>query len=247
MVEQLPVSIVIPVRNEEDNVAILCEEISAVMKEKIDLCYEIIFVNDHSTDNTLAVLNKCRVSNSRVKVCSINEEMGKDWALNAGFCSSVGDIVITMDGDLQNDPHDIPLLLDKIGRFDMVCGVRSRRKDALITRLFSKIANGFRNAVTRDSIADAGCGIRAMKRHCAGILCTHTARLYGHAHCFYPALLRMHGFKVAQVAVSHRPRIHGKSKYRPIRGRLVSGIQACLVVRKMKREFANEMVLPIFH
>lgn len=137
--------------------------------------------------------------------------------------------MITMDADLQNDPHDIPLLLEKIGEFDAVCGWRYRRRDPWIKIISSKIANFVRNKLSQEDIIDTGCSLKAYRRECLTRL-----KLFNGMHRFLPSLLKMEGFKVTQVKVSHRPRRFGRTKYN-IRNRIMRGFIDLLAVRWMKR------------
>lgn len=222
------ISIVIPIRDEECNIPIIYEEILKAM-ENICSPFEVVYVNDHSHDNSVNVINELVKKDKRVKVYSIHEN-GKDLALMKGMENAIGEIIITIDGDLQNAPEDIPEMLKVLEGCDIVCGIRKVRNDRFIIIIASRIANFVRNILTFDSIKDAGCGIRIMKRSCIIHILECNRILFGCAHLFYPTILRKKGFKVVEVHVKHRKRIYGKSKFRLIRGRLLAGIRACFAV-----------------
>ena len=227
-------SIVIPVRNEAPNVAALADEIMETPGTG-DMRFEILFVDDHSTDDTAAIVEAVSRKHPCVKIHTLDQERGKDAALMCGMGHSEGDTVITMDGDGQNDPRDIIPLLDALQDCDMVCGIRRDRKASLEKRASSWIANRVRNAITGDSIEDAGCAFRVMRRPCAAWLVRLNPKLFGTAHCFYPTLARGHGFTVRQVRVRDRARQYGRSKFAVVQGRVVSGMRGCLRVRRMVR------------
>ncbi len=204
-------SVVIPVYNEEKNISILHSQI----KEAINKYnHEIIFVDDGSTDNTFNNLNK--INDKTLKIIKLRKNFGQTAALSAGFREAKGEIIVQMDGDLQNDPRDIPKLLSKMDGYDMVSGWRYGRKDPLSKKFLSKIANSVRRALIHEPIHDSGCSLKAYKRECFDDI-----DLYGDMHRYIPALLGWKGFKIGEVKVNHRPRKHGKTKYncsRLIRG-----------------------------
>ena len=228
-------SVVIPVRNEAPNVAALADDIMETLGTG-DTPFEILFVDDHSTDDTAAIVEAVARKHPCVKLHTVAHERGKDAALMYGMGRSEGDTVVTMDGDGQNDPRDIVPLLNALQGCDMVCGIRRDRKVSIEKRASSWIANRVRDAVTGDSIGDAGCALRAMRRPCAEWLCRLDPRLFDAAHYFYPTLARGHGFVVRQIPVTDRPRRYGKSKFAAVRGRMISGLRACWRVRRMVRE-----------
>ncbi|MFA6184265.1 MAG: glycosyltransferase family 2 protein [Parcubacteria group bacterium] len=202
--KKLNISVVVPIFNEEENVAKLH---SRILEEcqKLERSFEIIFINDGSSDKTLEECKKL----SPLKLINFRKNYGQTAAFDAGFQASQGEIVITMDGDLQNDPADINKLLDKIAEgFDVVSGWRFQRKDSLSKKIFSRGANLLRKFFIQDNIHDSGCSLKAYKRECFNDL-----ELFGEMHRFIPALLEMDGFKVAEVKVSHHPRIAGVTKY----------------------------------
>ncbi len=205
------VSIVIPVFNEEENVPILYEKLKKVL-ENLNAEYEIIFVDDGSTDRTREILEEIASKDKKVKVVEFARNFGQTSAMMAGMDFATGDVIITMDGDLQNDPEDIPRLLEKIEEgYDVVSGWRKNRKDAAISRkLPSKIANWLIGRITGVKIHDYGCTLKAYRSSVIKRL-----RLYGELHRFIPALASTvtSTSKIIEIPVKHHPRIYGKSKY----------------------------------
>jgi glycosyltransferase involved in cell wall biosynthesis len=200
------VSVVIPVYNEADNIAELFHELASVL-DRLGKEYEIIFIDDCSTDSTPAVLHELRKSSSRLKAIRLRRNSGQSAAMSAGFDHVGGDLIITMDGDLQNDPADIPLLLDKMEEgYDVVCGWRANRKDPLTKKLFSRFSNTLRHFLINDNIHDYGCTLRAYKKECISDF-----ELWGDMHRYIPALIRINGYRVGEAKVNHRERLHGKS------------------------------------
>lgn len=197
-------SVVVPLYNEEGNVEELHRRIKASL-EKLGGPYEIIFVDDGSRD---ATLEKCHAL-SPLTLVVFRKNFGQSAAFDAGFKRATGDIVITMDGDLQNDPADIPLLLAKLDEgYDVVSGWRVKRQDSLSKKIFSRGANLLRKVLIHDDIHDSGCSLKAFRRECF-----EDFDLFGEMHRFIPALLEIKGFRVAEVPVSHHPRVHGVTKY----------------------------------
>lgn len=201
-------SVVIPVYNEEKNVGIFYRELLSVLK-KLGKTYEIIFVDDGSNDQTLIKLEGIRGQGKDVKVVQLQGNFGKASALQAGFDQAKGEYVITLDGDLQDDPKEIPKFFKKIKNgYDLVCGWKYKRKDPLGKIIFSKIANFFTSKITGVKVHDMNCGFKAYKKAVVGNL-----SLYGEMHRYVPALVAKVGFKVGEIKVVHRPRKYGKSKY----------------------------------
>ncbi len=203
--DKLDYSVVIPVFNEAENLAELDKEIKATLS-KLSPNYEIIYVNDGSSDNSLEVLKKLKGS----RIINLNRNYGQATALNAGFRLSAGNIVISLDSDMQNDPADIPKLIRKLKaeNLDVVAGWRKKRKDDLGIRTLTKIGRYMRKYVINDNIHDAGCTLRVYKKEAVKSL-----DLQGEMHRYIIALLRWKGFKIGEEVVNHRPRIHGKTKY----------------------------------
>jgi glycosyltransferase involved in cell wall biosynthesis len=221
-------SLVIPVYNERDNLAVLHGEITDVLKSIGD-AYEILFVDDGSTDGSDVVLRALRAGDPRVRVLTFARNAGQSAAMDAGFKSASGDVVITLDADLQNDPSDIPRLVEALSGWDAVVGVRRERRDNLVRRVSSKVANYVRNRLSDETITDTGCSLKAFRRAALQRLV-----LYDGMHRFLPTLLKMEGFRVREVPVGHRPRRHGESKY-GIGNRLLPSFMDLLAVRWMKR------------
>lgn len=207
--EPLSLSIVVPVFNEEKNLPDLYKEITKSSKE-LNLSYEIIFVDDGSWDLSFPVLRGIQKEDPKVKVVRLRKNFGQTAALSAGFDYAKGDIIITLDADLQNDPQDFSLLLEKIREgYDMVSGWRKKRKDRLFTRRIpSAIANLLISKITHIELHDFGCTLKAFRKEVV-----KNINLYGELHRFIPAIASNIGVSIAEVEVNHRPRKHGKSKY----------------------------------
>ncbi len=203
------ISIIIPVFNESESIAYLLEEVKSVM-EVNELNYELIVVNDGSQDNTDAVLVELTKNIKELLVISLRKNYGQTAAMAAGFDISRGDIVITLDGDLQNDPNDIPKLISEINTgYDLICGWRFDRKDKLINRRIpSKIANKLIAKVTGLNLHDYGCSLKAFTKEIID-----DVKLYGELHRFLPILASIEGARIKEVKVNHRSRKYGSSKY----------------------------------
>ncbi|MCK4931042.1 MAG: glycosyltransferase family 2 protein [Candidatus Aminicenantes bacterium] len=207
--EHPTLSIVIPVFNEEKNLPELYEEIKHSC-EKLDLSYKIIFVDDGSWDSSFPVLRSIQKEDLKVKVIRLRKNFGQTAALSAGFDYAKGDIIITLDADLQNDPQDFALLIEKIREgYDIVSGWRKKRKDRLFTRRIpSAMANWLISRITHVKLHDFGCTLKAFRKEVI-----KNINLYGELHRFIPAIASNIGVSIAEVEVNHRPRKHGKSKY----------------------------------
>lgn len=205
----MDVSIVIPVYNEEDNLEPLYQKIKEVM-DPLGKEYEVIFVDDGSQDKSPQILDQLAQKDSRVRVIHFRRNFGQTAALAAGFDQSQGEVVITMDSDLQNDPTDIPNLLAKMEEgFDVVSGWRKDRQDPFWNRILpSLMANWLISKVTGVELHDYGCTLKAYRREVVKEL-----NLYGELHRFLPALASWMGVKIAEIPVTHHPRRFGKSKY----------------------------------
>ncbi|MEE4164579.1 MAG: glycosyltransferase family 2 protein [Desulfocapsaceae bacterium] len=205
----MKLSIVIPIFNEEENLPLIYEELKAVLDGmKVD--YEILFIDDGSTDTSLDILKDIRRRDDRVTAISFRRNFGQTAAMSAGFDYATGDIIITMDGDLQNDPHDILHLIAKIDEgYDVVTGWRHDRKDAFVSRkLPSIIANKIISLTTKVSLHDYGCTLKAFRREVI-----KNIKLYGEMHRFIPAIASGMGISFTEIKVNHRPRKYGTSKY----------------------------------
>ncbi len=232
-------SIVIPVYNEEDNIGPLVRRIAEAMSPWQGTV-EILFVDDGSSDQTLDLLKGVQANDPRIRIAHFKKNLGQTAAMAAGFRLARGEAVATIDADLQNDPAEIPRLVEMLKDWDVVCGVRTRRKDTRWKRISSRIANGFRNWVTDDNIIDTGCTLKAYRRECLEGL-----ELYKGMHRFLPTLIKMRGYRVTQVPVSHHPRLAGKTKYGTW-GRLVKGLEDVWAVRWMKKnhiDYGSELQL----
>ena len=221
-------SAVIPVHNEEASVLPLYGRLKAVL-DRLGGPYEIIFVDDASTDESLAKLESIRSASPNLVILSLKIRSGQSSALQAGFDAARGDVIITLDGDLQNDPEDIPKLLEKLKEgYDIVCGWRRDRKDPILKKTASRIANAVRRAVFKEKIHDVGCSLRVFKR---GVL--QKIILSGEDHRFFTAFATKEGFRIGEARVRHHPRQHGKSKY-GIWTRLIRGILDLIKVKSSK-------------
>jgi len=204
----MTLSVVIPLYNEEENVHLLYEKIREAL-DPLKQEYEILFVDDGSTDGTLSVLDVIQAKDKRIVVVSLRRNFGQTAAFAAGFDFARGDVIVTMDGDLQNDPADIPKLLERIKDYDLVSGWRKDRKDPFFTRrLPSIMANWLISNVTGVKLHDYGCSLKAYRRDVIENL-----KLYGEMHRFIPAVASWYGVRIAEVETVHHPRTHGKSKY----------------------------------
>ena len=226
--ESASLSVVIAVYNEAENITPLLGRVQSALADWPG-SVELVFVDDGSTDSTLELLKRAQESDARLRIAHFRRNLGQTAAMAAGFRLAQGRAVVTLDGDLQNDPAEIPRLVGMLKDWDCVCGIRVRRQDSWWKRISSRLANGFRNWVTGDNIVDTGCTLKAFRRECLEGL-----ELYRGMHRFLPTLLKMRGYRVTQVPVSHHPRLHGKTKYGTW-GRLVKGLADVWAVRWMKK------------
>jgi len=209
MNEKPYLSIISPLYNEEGNVKELHKRILEAC-QKLGKTFEIIFINDGSEDKTI---ENCQ-GLSPLKIINFRRRFGQTAGFDAGIKEARGEIIITIDGDLQNDPADIKLLLEEMEKgFDVVSGWRAKRNDPIMKKVFSRTANLLRKILIHDNIHDSGCSLKAFRRECF-----KDVDLFGEMHRFIPAILQMDGYKVSEVKVSHYPRIHGKTKYNWKRG-----------------------------
>ena len=196
------ISVVIPLYNEEENLPILQKELAAGLA---GLSYEIVFVDDCSKDDTFARIER----KPEIRVLQFEKNSGQSAAMYAGIHAARGGVIVLLDGDLQNDPADIPKLLKEIDNgFDLVCGYRAKRKDTVVKKITSRVANFVRSRFTRDGVRDTGCTLKAMRKECGQAL----VPFYG-MHRFIPALVKGAGYKLVEIPVNHRPRTFGVSKY----------------------------------
>jgi dolichol-phosphate mannosyltransferase len=225
---RLALSVVIPVRNEGPSVAPLMRELAAALSAAAGP-WEAIWVDDGSTDQTLAELRAVAAEFPQVRVLSQGRPGGQSAALWAGLAAARGAFLATLDGDGQNDPADLPRLVAELGGADLVIGHRRRRRDPLAKRLFSAVANRVRNVLTRSRIPDSGCSLRVFRREVLPCLIP-----FDGMHRFVPTMAEMAGWRVASLEVAHRPRRHGRSKY-GIFDRMVGPLVDCLMLRRLGR------------
>lgn len=221
-------SIVVPVRDEAPNLDPLLGEIRGAL-DPTGLRYEVVIVDDGSTDGTGERLVELARERPVIRPVRLRSRRGQTAALLAGFREAGGDVIVTLDGDLQNDPADIPRLLERLPGSDAVVGVRVRRNDPWLRRVSSRVANAVRNRVTEEAIADTGCSLRAFRRECAAAVPP-----FDGMHRFVPTLFRIAGYRVVEVPVRHRPRVAGRTKY-GVWNRVCRASYDLLVVRWMKR------------
>jgi glycosyltransferase involved in cell wall biosynthesis len=206
------ISVVVPLLNEERSLETLYDEISRAL-EPFDDDFEVVFVDDGSTDGSLGVLTRLHHEQANLVVVHLRRNFGKAAALQAGFLEARGDVIVTIDADLQDDPAEIPKLLAKLDEgFDLVSGWKTRRNDPFARRLFSRIFNWSTGVISGVHLHDVNCGLKAYR---AEVL--RGLRIYGELHRFIPVLAAYRGFRIAEIPVNHRPRQHGRSRYGPER------------------------------
>jgi dolichol-phosphate mannosyltransferase len=200
-------SVVIPFRDEAASLRALHAELTTVL-DSLDFESEVIFVDDESHDAGAEILADLAVDDRRLRLLSLSPHAGQSAALEEGFRAACGEIIATLDADLQNAPADLPRLIDALDHADCVCGIRVDRQDSVSKRLASRIANTLRRFVLSDGVQDIGCSIRVMRK-------THLARIkiFRGGHRFLPSLLAMEGARIVELPVRHRPRRYGTSKY----------------------------------
>jgi len=202
------ISVVVPVHDEERTVALLFEELQAAL-DPLDQPWEAVFVDDGSTDGSFGALTRLHNAHDNVRVVRLRRNFGKAAALAAGFANAQGDIVVTIDGDLQDDPTEIPRLLAKLDEgFDLVSGWKAHRRDPITRRAPSRIFNWVTGRVSGLRLHDLNCGLKAYRAEVVQGL-----RLYGELHRFIPVLAHYRGYRIAELPVNHRPREHGRSRY----------------------------------
>jgi len=221
-------TLVIPVYNERDNLEPLMREIGAGLAGA-PWRYEVLMVDDGSSDGTEEVLRRLAAAHPELRVVRFARNAGQTAAMDAGFRRARGRVVVTLDADLQNDPADIPRLVRELEGWDAVVGVRAVRRDSLVRRVSSRIANYVRNRLSDETITDTGCSLKAYRKEALDRL-----KLYRGMHRFLPTLLKMEGYRVRELPVGHRARAHGDSKY-GIGNRLVPSFVDLLAVRWMKK------------
>jgi dolichol-phosphate mannosyltransferase len=229
------VSVVIPAYNEEECITECVDEVCSVM-DGLGQSYEVIVVDDGSKDATLERLRALKERCPQLRVLSFEANAGETAALDAGLKNARGEFVATLDADLQNDPADLPRMLELAARWDVVCGVRARRHDSVVRRISSRVANWTRNRLTHEDIRDVGCTLRVFRAPCLKGL-----KLFTGMHRFLPTLLRMDGWSITEVPVNHRPRTKGRSKY-GVWNRLFRGLYDLFGVRWMQSRWLRYKV-----
>lgn len=203
----LSYSLVIPLKDEEENIIPLLEEIESVM-QSLDRGWEVICIEDGSTDRTQAILKNLAAEKPYLRILIFSKNFGQSSAFDAGFKMARGEFVITLDGDRQNDPRDIPRLLQAAENHDLVCGIRLNRKDSLVKKWTSKIANSIRSRLCKDGVQDTGCSLKVYRT-----ACLKQIKMFHGMHRFLPALFQIEGYRVTQIPVNHRERTKGVTKY----------------------------------
>lgn len=223
----IEISVVVPVYNEEGNLPILIPKLIEVLK-RLGSPFEIIFVDDGSKDRSREILRDFGSKYPFIKILRLKENRGLSTALFVGLKEARGEIIVTLDSDHQNDPEDIPKLLKYLEVYDMATGWRTKREDPWLKEISSKIANAIRNWVSGEAIKDSACTLRAFKRECIMEI-----PVFNGMHRFLPTLVKMQGYRIIEVPVTHHPRRFGQSKYN-IRNRAWRAFIDLLAVRWMK-------------
>jgi len=224
----IEISVVVPVYNEEGNLPFLIPKLAEVLKG-LGRPYEMIFVDDGSSDGSRRILGEMASQYPFIRILRFKENRGLSTALVAGMREARGEKIVTLDSDLQNDPEDIPRLLEYLDRYDMATGWRQKREDTWLKKISSKIGNGVRNWLSGENIQDSACTLRAFRKECI-----QEIPVFNGMHRFLSTLVKMGGYRIIEVPVSHHPRKSGKSKYN-IRNRMVRSFIDLLAVRWMKR------------
>lgn len=225
-------SVVIPLKNEEENIDDLIQELEPIMSS-LSQPWELICIDDGSTDSTLQILKKIAECKPYLHLIVFKKNYGQSSAFDAGFKAAKGDFVITLDGDRQNDPADIPKLVQVIENCDLVCGRRFNRKDPLIKKITSRLANAIRSRVCQDGMNDTGCSLKIYRSSAL-----RQVKMYQGMHRFLPALFSIEGFRIQQVNVNHRERVKGKTKYNFF-NRSLNTVWDMLAVRWMRQRRLN--------
>lgn len=228
-------SVVVPVKNEEGNIAALVHEVEMVMNG-LKAPWELIFVDDGSTDSSLKILQDLKKEKKHLRIISFTKNFGQSSAFDAGFKAAQGEFVITLDGDRQNDPNDIPKLLAVMDGCDLACGWRVNRKDSFSKKFTSKLANALRSKICRDGVNDTGCSLKVYRKSSL-----QQIKMFHGMHRFLPALFNIEGFVVKEVPVNHRPRTQGTTKYNFF-NRSFNTIADMLAVRWMRKRHLHYSV-----
>lgn len=228
-------SVIIPLKNEEGNIKELIDEIEPVM-ESLKKPWELICIDDGSTDRTLSILEELSRTKPYLRTIVFKKNYGQSSAFSAGFKAARGEFVISMDGDRQNDPQDIPKMLSYCERYDLVCGLRKKRKDSAAKKLISVSANFIRSRFCQDGIQDTGCSLKVYRKKCLDAI-----KMYNGMHRFLPALFQIEGFSVGEVPVNHRERQSGKTKYNFL-NRSLNTVFDMFAVRWMRKRQLNHQI-----
>lgn len=229
-------SVVIPVKDEKENIGPLTDQLIRVLNilaTAKDEAFEILYVNDGSTDGSGELLDDLAKKHREIQILHFDKNYGQTAAFLAGFRRSRGKIIITMDGDLQEDPDDIATLLPLLEKYDLVCGWRKRRKDSLFRKFSSRMGYLSRRMITRDRIHDSGCSLKVFRREVV-----EQMPAFEGMHRFFPELARMQGFTVTEIPVRHFPRVHGRTKY-GFSNRVFKVVSDLLAVRWMQKRFVR--------
>lgn len=232
---EISYSVVIPMKNERDNVVALIDELEPVMNA-LNEPWELIAIDDGSDDGTDMLLQDLASKRDYIRLIRFDRNYGQSSAFDAGFQAATGTFVITMDGDRQNDPRDIPNMLKLVPDADLVCGIRQKRRDTASKRWISKIANAIRSRVCRDGVQDTGCSLKIFRTACLRQL-----KLFDGMHRFLPALFTIEGFRIKEIQVNHRARAEGTTKY-TIFNRSINTIWDMLAVVWMRRRHLHYKV-----
>jgi dolichol-phosphate mannosyltransferase len=235
----IEISVVLPCHNEQENLPPLVDAIRKAL-DPLQRGYEIVITDDRSSDGSWALLQKLAAADARIRAQRFERQCGQSAALWAGMRAARGKVIVTLDADLQNDPADLPKLLAGLAQADCVCGsrVEARGKgDSWVRVATSRIANRIRNRLSGETITDAGCCYRAFKRECIAEI-----KFFNGGHRFLPTLIKMEGFTVTEVAISHHPRAAGQAHY-GVWNRLFRSFYDLLAVRWMKKRFLRFKVV----
>jgi glycosyltransferase involved in cell wall biosynthesis len=225
--KDVEMSVVVPVYNEQANLSMLIPKLVEVF-DRLGSLYEMIFVDDGSSDGSRKLLKEMASQVPSLRVVGLKQNRGLSTALLAGMREARGKIIVTLDSDLQNDPEDIPRLLDYLDRYDMATGWRQKREDPWLKRIASRIGNSVRNRLSGERINDSACTLRVFKRECL-----QDIPIFNGMHRFMSTLVKMRGHRIVEVPVTHHSRKHGESKYN-IRNRMWRSFVDLLAVRWMK-------------